>query len=164
MSDIPLLDKEYFLQKFPGKGGWTYAEIPEIAQDKSAHFGWVKVKGSIDGFEINKYHLMPMGNGKLFLPVKAEIRKKIKKQAGDVVHVILYADNEPLEVPEELMLCLREDEEALDFFNSLSESEQLYYVKWIYSAKTDNTKVERIAKALDKLSKKQKYHHRIQYK
>lgn len=40
-----------------------------------------------------------MGNGKLFLPVKAEIRKKIKKAEGDKVHVILYPDNEPLEVP-----------------------------------------------------------------
>jgi hypothetical protein len=41
------------------------------------------VRGTIDDFEIRKYHLMPMGNGKFFLPVKAEIRKKIKKEAGD---------------------------------------------------------------------------------
>lgn len=26
----PLVDKDYLLQKFEGKGGWTYAEIPEI--------------------------------------------------------------------------------------------------------------------------------------
>ncbi len=41
-----------------------------------------------------------MGDGKMFLPVKAEIRKKIKKEAGDWVHVLLYTDNEPLEVPQ----------------------------------------------------------------
>ena len=63
-------------------------------QDKSKPFGWVKVKGTIDGVPFNKYHLMPMGNGKLFLPVKSEIRKKIKKVAGDSVHVILYPDHE----------------------------------------------------------------------
>ncbi|WP_165045175.1 YdeI/OmpD-associated family protein [Dysgonomonas sp. ZJ709] len=152
----PLINKKYLLEKFPEKGGWTYTEIPEIPMGK-ASFGMLKVKGSIDGFEIKKYHLMPFGNGKLFLPVKAEIRKKIKKQAGDYVHVILYPDNEPLEVPEELLLCLRDEPEAFQFFNSLSEGEQHNYIKWIYSAKTDQTKVDRIAKTLIRLSKRQKF-------
>lgn len=158
MSINPLINKEYLLEKYPGKGGWTYATIPEVPPDKKSPFGWVKVKGSIDGFEISKYHLMPTGKGKLFLPVKSEIRKKIKKQAGDYVHIILFPDNEPLEVPEELLLCLQEEPEAFQFFNSLSESEQLNYVKWIYSAKTDQTKVDRIAKTLDRLTKNQKYY------
>ena len=152
----PLVNKSYLLEKFPEKGGWTYTVIPEIAPDKHAPFGWVKVKGSIDGFEIKKYHLMPFGNGKLGLAVKAEIRKKIKKQAGDYIHVILYLDNEPVEVPNELLLCLQDDPEAWQFFNSLSEGEQLNYVKWIYSAKTDQMKVDRIAESLVRLSKRQK--------
>lgn len=147
----PLIDKKCVLEKFHGKGGWTYARIPEIMQDKKAHFGWVKVRGSIDGYEIRKYHLMPMGNGKLFLPVKAEIRKKIKKEEGDKVHVILYSDNEPLEVPEEMLLCLRDEPAALKFFNSISESEQKFYMQWIYSAKKEETKVDRLAKTIDRL-------------
>lgn len=139
------------LEKFHGKGGWTYAPIPEILQDKNAHFGWVKVRGTIDGYEIRKYHLMPMGNGKLFLPVKAEIRKKIKKEEGDKVHVILYPDKEPLEVPEEMLLCMKDEPAALKFFNSLSESEQKFYIQWIYSAKKEETKVDRLAKTIDRL-------------
>lgn len=62
----PLVDREYTLEKFPGKGGWTYAVIPEILQNKHSPFGWVKVKGRIDHFEIKNYKLMPMGNGSLF--------------------------------------------------------------------------------------------------
>jgi uncharacterized protein YdeI (YjbR/CyaY-like superfamily) len=118
----------------------------------------MKVKGSIDGFEIKQYHLMPYltGSGQLFLPVKSEIRKKIKKQAGDYVHIILYPDNEPPEIPEEFRLCLQDDSEALLFFNSLSGSEQHNYVKWIYSAKTDRTKVDRMAKTIVRLAKHQK--------
>ena len=81
--------KQYRLKKFPGKGGWTYAEIPEIPQDRKAHFGWVRVNGSIDGYPLNKHKLMPMGNGTLFLPVKAAIRKKIGKEEGDHVQIIL---------------------------------------------------------------------------
>jgi len=156
MTEKPLVDKEYLLDKTPGKGGWTYTEIPEVLPDKKSPFSWVKVKGSIDGFDISNYHLMPSGKGTLCLFVKAEIRKKIKKEAGDYVHVILYSDNEPLEVPEELLLCLKDDAEALDFFNSLNESEQHNYVKWIYAAKTDKTKVDRISKTLVKLAKQQK--------
>ena len=81
----PPVDKLSLLEKFPGKGGWTFTRIPEIPQDKKAHFGWVKVRGTIDGYEIRKYHLMPMGNGTLFLPVKAEIRKHSKKKEGKFV-------------------------------------------------------------------------------
>lgn len=149
----PLVDKEYLLQKYPGKGGWTYAEIPEIPQDRHAWFGWVRVRGSIDGFEIQRYHLMPMGNGKLFLPVRKEIRKKIKKEAGDFVHVILYADNTPLGIPEELLVCLEEEPKAHEKFLSLRESEQKTIVDWIYSAKKEDTKIERIARIIDQLLK-----------
>ena len=148
----PIVNKKYILEKFPGKGGWTYARIPEIPQDKKAHFGWVKVRGTIDGYEIRKYHLMPMGNGKLFLPVKAEIRKKIKKDVGDYVHVILYPDNEPLEVPEEMILCLQDEPAAWKFFNTLSESERNFYVEYIYSAKKEETKIDRLAKSIDRLT------------
>ena len=157
MNEKPLVNKKYLLEKFPGKGGWTYTIIPEILPDKKAPFGWVKVKGSIDSFEISKYHLMPSGKGTLMLFVKSEIRKKIKKQAGDYVHIVLYSDNEPLEVPEELLFCLQDDTEALQFFNSLNESQQYNYVKWIYAAKTEQTKVDRIAKTLVRLSKQQKF-------
>lgn len=149
----PLIDKDYLLEKFHGKGGWTFARIPEIPQDRKAYFGWVKVRGTIDGYEIRKYHLMPMGDGKLFLPVKAEIRKHIKKKEGDYVRIILYPDNEPLEIPEEMLLCLEEEPKALKFFKSLTESEQKFYIQWIYSAKKDETKINRLAKSINRLLK-----------
>lgn len=149
----PLVNKKYLLEKFQGKGGWTYARIPEVLQDKNVPFGCVKVRGTIEGYEIKKYHLMPMGNGKLFLPVKAEIRKKIKKEEGDWVHIVLYPDNEPMEVPEEMLLCLEDEPKALKFFNSLSESEQKFYIEWIYSVKKEETKVDRMANSINRLLK-----------
>ena len=54
--EVPLVDKDYLLERTPGNGGWTYAPIPEVPQDTKAPFGWVKVKGSIDGVEIKKHH------------------------------------------------------------------------------------------------------------
>jgi hypothetical protein len=152
----PLVNKKYSLEKFPGKGGWTYAQIPEIPPDKEAPFGWVRVRGSIDGFEIKNCLLMPMGNGKLFLPVKADIRKKIKKAAGDQVKIILYKDDLATEIPEELQSCLEDEPGALKKFQGYSDAEQRAFINWIYSAKTVETKIQRIAKTIDKVLKGQK--------
>ncbi|MCJ0742413.1 YdeI/OmpD-associated family protein [Pedobacter montanisoli] len=149
----PLVNKQYLLEKHPGKGGWTYAAIPEVIQSKTSTFGWVKVKGSIDGFEFKNSRLQPMGNNRLFFPVRAEIRKKIKKQAGDFVHIILYADHDPVEVPEELLQCLSDHPLAQQVFLSYTEGEQKAFINWIYAAKTDDTKVERISQMLNKLEK-----------
>jgi len=157
MKDLkPLVNKEIRLEKYPGKGGWTYARIPEIKMGKDTPFGWVKVRGSIDGYEIKKYHLMPMGNGMLFIPVKAAIRKSIKKGEGDYVHIILYPDHEPLDIPEEMLLCLADEPEALQFFNTLSESEKKYYIDWVYSAKKEETKINRLATTVNRLAQKLK--------
>lgn len=146
MSDQTFqVNNNYKLKKFPGKGGWTYAEIPEIKQDKKNPFGWVKVSGLIDDFELKHYKLMPMGNGKLFLPVRAEIRKKIKKKEGDWVHVKLYIDSSPLELPNELIDCFKnEPPEVYQNFLRFGEGEQKAYIDWIYEAKKEDTKVERI--------------------
>jgi hypothetical protein len=154
----PLVHKKYLLEKYPGKGGWTYAAIPEIRQDKSAPFGWVKVKGSIDDYELKNYKLMPMGNNQLFLPVKADIRKSIKKQAGDWVEVVLYSDSVPTETPEETLKCLKEAPEACRLYLDSTDGERKAYLDWIYAAKKDETKVKRIAQMIDSLLKGQQFY------
>lgn len=145
----PLVDKIFLLEKFQGKGGWTFVRVPEIAPDPHTHFGWVRVRGYIDDYEIKGYHLQPMGNGHLFLPVKAEIRKKIRKQSGDSVHIILYKDNLPTEIPEELRLCLSDEPVVYEIFMTFSESQKKSITDWIYSAKTEQTKADRIAATIN---------------
>ncbi|HYG01733.1 MAG TPA: YdeI/OmpD-associated family protein [Chryseosolibacter sp.] len=95
-----------------------------------------------------------------FLPVKAEIRKKIKKKEGDHVRIVLYPDNEPLEIPSELLLCLKDEPKAYKFFQSLSEGEQKYYVNWIVGAKKEDTRVTRLATSITRLLNGQKFHDR----
>lgn len=149
--EIPFVNKNYTLQKMSGKGGWTYVEILEVPANKRSHFGMVRVRGFIDEFVLENNNLMPMGNGHLFLPVRAEIRKKIKKEEGDIVKIILYTNDLPLETPEEMLLCLKDEPEAYKNYLKFSESNQKYYIDWIYSAKTDDTKVERMAKMIDRV-------------
>lgn len=148
----PLVDQTYLLKKFNGKGGWTYIELPEIKPDRKRYFGWVKVSGFIDDYELQRYPLQSMGNGNLFLPVKAEIRKQINKQAGDVVKVVLYSDiDTDTNITEELKACLEEAPEAYEKFNMLPTSKQKAYIDWISAAKNDETKVQRIISTIDQL-------------
>jgi hypothetical protein len=150
----PLVDKEYLLEKFPGKGGWTYAAIPEVLKNPHTPFGWVRVKGSVDGYEIERSKLQPMGNGQLFFPVNAKIRKAIGKQAGDKAHITLYEDKISEQIREELMLCLEnEPQELMDKFNGLSEFLQNNYLGWLQDAKTEDEKANRILKLIEELPK-----------
>ena len=151
VKETPLVNQNYLLQKFSGKGGWTFAVIPEIPKEEHAWFGWVKVKGSIDGYEIKNYHLMSMSSGIMFLPVKAEIRKKIGKNEGDWVHIILYSDQLPHVNHNDFMICLQDEPVAYKNFIKKQAEEQKTIIDWIYSAKNDELKVERIAETLNKL-------------
>lgn len=151
------MEGDFLLQKFPGKGGWTYASLPAIAPDKKSYFNWVKVNGSIDDFEINDFHLMPMGDGTLFLSVKAEIRKKIGKQEGDMVHIVLYL-NQPMEdSSDNLWLCLEDEPEAKLIFDSFTKKEQQEYLSWIDAVKTKEGEVERIIKSIDRIKLKLRF-------
>lgn len=141
------------------KTGWTYIHIPpDIAEQlKPAWKKSFRVKGRLDKYPIRGIALIPHGGGSFIMAINATMRKGIKKRKGAMLDVQLQEDKTPQLLSPEMMECLRDEPEALAFFQTLAPSHQAYFSKWIESAKTEVTRTQRIAQTINGLSRKMSY-------
>jgi hypothetical protein len=148
-----LFDGDIKLEKMQMKGGWTYALLPEVVKGGRNNFGWTKLDASIDGYEMKNVSLMPIKGGRLFLAVKAGIRKQIKKEAGDIVRIKLYGNRAPETVSEaDFHEALADDPQALQHFTAFPKKEQKAYLTWIFAAQGTDSIISRMADAINDIA------------
>jgi uncharacterized protein YdeI (YjbR/CyaY-like superfamily) len=87
------------------------------------------------------------------LPISSENRMLANVSAGDEVEVEIEPDTQPREVrvPPDFMEALDRDVDARRYFDGLSYSNKQRVVLSIEGAKTAETRVRRIAKAISTL-------------
>ncbi len=153
---------ETIIKKFDKQGektGWTYIHIPATIAEQlcPGNKKSFRVKGRFDAFAFDAMALLPMGEGDFIIPLKADIRKAIKKRAGDKLSVQLSFQPKGYELAADFMACLEDEPKALTHFNTLTGSHRNYFSKWIESAKTEDTRTKRIALAVNALVRKMGY-------
>lgn len=134
----------------PGGGG-AFVDVPF---DVEKEFGSKrpKIKATIEGVPYRGI-LTRMGTECHMLIVLKGIREQIGKTFGDEITVTVEPDTEPrvIEVPKDLMRELKKDKEAKAFFDKLSYTHRKEYVIWINEAKKEETRQNRIVRAIEML-------------
>lgn len=137
-------------------GGGAFVEVPF---DVEKEFGSKRprVKAMIESMPYRGI-LTRMGTECHLLVVLKEIREKIGKSFGDEVTITVEPDTEPrvIEVPVELKKAFKNEKEAKAFFEKLSYTHQREYVMWINEAKREETRQNRIVKAIEMLKQGKK--------
>ncbi len=78
----------------------------------------------------------------------------MEKPAGDTVKVVMEIDNEPriVVVPEDFQQALESNQKAKEISEAYSYTHRKEYVEWITGAKRQETRENRIKKAVEKIA------------
>jgi hypothetical protein len=136
-----------------GDGGGAFVVVP-FDVEKAFGKKRVKIKATIDG-QPYRGSLVRMGSPHHMLIVLKEIREKVGKSIGDEVDVELEEDLEEriVEVPADFQKALEAEPAAQAFFSHLAFTHQKEYIQWITDAKREETRLDRIQKAIQMLIK-----------
>ena len=129
----------------------TGISVPAEVVEKLGSGKRPPVRVTINGYTYRST-VAPMG-GQFMLPLSADVRESAGVAAGDEVDVDIEADTAPREVtvPPDFMEALNGDADARRFFDGLSYSNKQRIVLSIEGAKTAETRLRRIDKAMSDL-------------
>ncbi len=153
MKSASKIAKQKFKVQMQKLGSWVIVITPIDVRKVFGRAGHVRVKGTIDRFPFDDTSLMPMGTGEHCMPIKNQIRKAIRKGAGDTIEIILEEDFAELKVPEELKEAFEASPEAEKMFEAYSPSHKRNYVKYINESKRKETREKRAVASVLRIEK-----------
>lgn len=134
-------------------GGGACVFFPYDVEKEFGTRGRVPVKATFDGVPYTG-SMIKYGAPQHMLGILKNIREQIGKAPGDVIEVTVERDDakRTVEVPPDFEKLLKE-EEVRAAFDKLSYTHQKEYVRWVTTAKREETRARRIAKSVELLRK-----------
>ena len=131
--------------------GGSCVYFPYDVEEEFGTRGRVPVKATFDGVPYSG-SLMKYGHPQHMLGILKSVREQIGKGPGDTVEVTLQHDKteRKVELPDDLAKLLKK-EKLHEIFAKLSYSHQREYCRWITEAKREETRANRLAKAVEML-------------
>jgi hypothetical protein len=125
--------------------------FPYSVEEEFGTRGRVPVKATFDGVPYSG-SLVKYGAPQHMLGILKNIRTQIGKGLGDMVDVTILKDEteRTVEVPAEFQKLLKK-ENLLPVFEKLSYTHKREYCRWISGAKREETRANRLAKAVEML-------------
>ena len=90
MKKLILENQVLELQYKRGYGAWTYHLVIPNTADIPGKWGYLKVSGLIDDYELEEMNLAPRKNQDKIISINKAIRSALGKSGGDTVTVTLY--------------------------------------------------------------------------
>lgn len=132
-------------------GGGTCVLFPYDTEQEFGTRGQVPVKVTFDGVPYTGT-MVKYDRPQHMLPLLKNIRERIGKGPGDTVQVVVERDTteRTVEVPPDFAKLLKQ-EKLLPVFEKLSYTHRKEYCRWISEAKKEETRMRRLAKAIEML-------------
>ena len=153
-SSVPPVPQEFSfqsrLERIASTANYFAVSVPLKVTRALQTRGPVPVSARVNDSPPFPVSLFPMGGGRHYLRVKAEIRDAAKIKGGDRVRVHLTVIDRTAEItlPKDLATALR-TRKVTESFHALPKGKQRYIIRWIGEAAKPETRSKRIQAAVD---------------
>ena len=133
--------------------GWTFVTLPKRASAKLGAKGRVPIQGTINGFAFRS-SAFPDGEGSHLVQVNHEMKQGARVAAGDVAAFVIEpaTDDVEVDVPPALAQALDARPGAKAQWDDITPKARAEWVKWIASAKKEETRAARVERTCERLA------------
>ena len=134
--------------------GWTFVTMPGSASEQLPKRGRIAIEGTINGFSFHT-SAFPDGEGSHNIQVNGTMRDGAKVATGDTASFIIQpaSDSAEFELPDDLSAALKKAAKASTQWEAITPKAKAEWVAWVTSAKREETRTARVAKAIERLTK-----------
>lgn len=131
-----------------------FIKYPFDAEKQFGAKGQIKVKVLFENIVLYRGSLAKMGYDCHIFGITKEIRKKLNKNFGDTILIELEKDVDVREViiPADVSILLSKSAKGKAFFEKLSYTDKKEQIRWIESAKKEETRFARIEKFMNNMN------------